>query len=78
MAAPHVAGVAALIMGMAPNLPDFLVKWLILKSVDPVPDLAGKVKTGGRLNAANALALFPTISAAPSITIANSKPIVLI
>ena len=73
MAAPHVAGVAALIMGMAPNLPDFLVKWLILKSVDPVPDLAGKVKTGGRLNAANALALFPTISAAPSITIANSK-----
>ena len=72
MAAPHVAGVAALVMGMAPNLPDLLVKWLILRSVDPIPDLAGKVKTGGRLNAANALSLFP-LSAAPSIAIANSK-----
>ncbi|MBC8232026.1 S8 family serine peptidase [bacterium] len=67
MAAPHVAGVAALIMGVS-NLSDLEVKRCILKSVDKVPDLTGKVLTSGRLNAEKAV-----MCVAPPITIANSK-----
>ena len=84
MATPHVAGVAALLWSelhlVAPGLiahpvlAGLIVKRIILKSVDPIADLAGKVKTGGRLNAANALGILPaTISAAPPIAIANRK-----
>jgi len=81
MAAPHVAGVAALLWSELPEglkarpvLAGLIVKLIILKSRDPIPDLAGKVKTGGRLNAEKALGILPaTISAAPPIVIANRK-----
>ena len=49
-AAPHVTGTAALILSRNPNLSYAQVKALILDNVDPVPDLAGKTVTGGRLN----------------------------
>jgi len=70
MAAPYVAGVAALIMSVS-GLSDLEVKRCILKSVDKLPDLNGKVRTGGRLNAEKAVAC--AISAAPPIAIANRK-----
>lgn len=55
MAAPHVAGVAALIHSFHPDLNPGEVKYRILSSTDPVVAMAGKSVTGGRLNAAKAL-----------------------
>jgi subtilisin family serine protease len=57
MAAPHVAGVAALVLSLAPTMSTAQLKAQILNSVDPVPGLAGKVATGGRLDAARAVDL---------------------
>ncbi|MGQ9810917.1 MAG: S8 family serine peptidase, partial [bacterium] len=51
MATPHVSGVAALIWGRFPSMTVDQVKALIMNSVDPIPSLAGKCVTGGRLNA---------------------------
>ncbi|MCC5848320.1 MAG: S8 family serine peptidase [Verrucomicrobia bacterium] len=55
MAAPHVAGVAALIMSQNPHLDVSAVKELILSSVDKLPEWEGLVLSGGRLNAAKAM-----------------------
>lgn len=55
MAAPHVAGVAALLESRSPDMGDAQLKSRILGSVDKKSGLAGKVATGGRLNAARAL-----------------------
>jgi subtilisin family serine protease len=56
MATPHVSGVAALIWGRFPGMTMGQVKALIMSSVDPVPSLAGKCVTGGRLNAFTCIA----------------------
>jgi subtilisin family serine protease len=53
-AAPEVTGVAALILSLDPSLSAAAVKARILGGVDPVPSLAGKTVTGGRLNAERA------------------------
>jgi subtilisin family serine protease len=50
MAAPFVAGAVALISSAAPDLTWRELKERILSTVDPVPALAGKTATGGRLN----------------------------
>ena len=55
MAAPHVSGVAALIMAEFPALTHDEIKERMLNAVDPLPSLKGLVSTGGRLNAYNAL-----------------------
>ena len=57
MAAPHVAGVAGLILSRNPGLGYARVKSVILESVDLVTDpyVAAKLLSGGRLNAAAAL-----------------------
>ncbi|MDJ0598883.1 MAG: S8 family serine peptidase [Crocosphaera sp.] len=55
MAAPHVAGVASLLLAEEPGLSAEAVKDLILTGVDPLPDLEGITLTGGRLNAFNSL-----------------------
>ncbi|MCD9188718.1 MAG: S8 family serine peptidase [Pyrinomonadaceae bacterium] len=55
MAAPQVAGVAALILSLEPNLTVEKLRERILKSVDKIDSLNGKVENGGRLNAAKAL-----------------------
>ncbi|MFA6956256.1 MAG: FG-GAP-like repeat-containing protein [Thermoanaerobaculia bacterium] len=55
MAAPHVSGVAALLLSKSPTLTTAEVKQAILSGVDPIPALAGKTITGGRLNAAKVL-----------------------
>ncbi len=56
MATPEVSGVAALIVA---NQPDISMKDLrakLLRSVDKIDSLKGKVETGGRINAAKAVA----------------------
>jgi subtilisin family serine protease len=55
MATPQVAGVAALILANEPNLTVEKLRERILKSVDKIDSLNGKVENGGRLNAAKAL-----------------------
>lgn len=49
-AAPHVTGVAALLMAACPLLSHVQIKDLILSRVQLVPDLKDKVSSGGRLN----------------------------
>lgn len=55
MASPHVAGVAGLVLAATPGLTPASVKAAIMNSVDPVPGLAGKTVTGGRINAGRAV-----------------------
>lgn len=55
MATPQVSGVAGLILATDPKMSVEKLKERILNSVDKVDSLNGKVKTGGRLNAAKAL-----------------------
>jgi subtilisin family serine protease len=56
MAAPVVAGVAALALSAHPNLSVDQLRSLLLASVDQPPGLRGKVSTQGRINAARAVA----------------------
>ena len=55
MAAPQVSGAAALLKAANPALPFARIKSMLLATTDPQPSLAGKTRTGGRLNAARAL-----------------------
>lgn len=56
MATPVVAGVAALVLATHPQLSVDELRTLLLKSVDKLPTLDGKVASGGRINAAKAVA----------------------
>lgn len=55
MAAPYVAGTAALIKSQFPNLTTSEIRNSILNGVDKLSSLSGKCVTGGRLNVAKAL-----------------------
>ncbi len=55
MATPFVAGVAALILSQNPKMSVDDLRTQLLKSVDPLASLKGKVSTGGRINAAKAV-----------------------
>ncbi len=55
MSAPHVAGAAALLSGHNPNLSAASLKATLMNSVDILAAWNGIVKTGGRLNVAQAL-----------------------
>jgi subtilisin family serine protease len=56
MAAPHVAGLAALLKARSPNLTNLEIKQIILNTVDKLPQWNGLVLSGGRINAYSALA----------------------
>lgn len=67
MAAPHAAGLIALIKAHRPSLNWWQVKTILMKSVDPKSSLSGKCVTQGRINAYNALTTAtPNLPAAPS------------
>jgi thermitase len=55
MATPFVSGVAALVLAQNPKMSVEELRSRLLKSVDPVPSLKGKVLSGGRINAAKAV-----------------------
>ncbi|HLM59706.1 MAG TPA: S8 family serine peptidase [Pyrinomonadaceae bacterium] len=55
MATPYVAGVAALILATEPKLSVDKLRERVLKSVDKLDTLDGKVENGGRVNAGKAL-----------------------
>jgi subtilisin family serine protease len=55
MATPEVAGVAALVLAAEPNLSMKQLRERLLKSVDKLDSLNGKVSSGGRINAAKAV-----------------------
>jgi subtilisin family serine protease len=56
MAAPQVAGVAALALAAHPELSVDQLRSLLMKSVDKLAGLQGKVATGGQINAARVVA----------------------
>ncbi|MDD3150947.1 MAG: S8 family serine peptidase, partial [Candidatus Gastranaerophilales bacterium] len=62
MAAPHVAGLAALIWGYRPDLTLPQVRDVILNTGDLLPSLDGKTFTGKRINAQKALQSVAPIS----------------
>ena len=66
MATPHVAGTAALLLAEDPGLDLVSLKAAIMEGVDPVPALAGITVTGGRLNAAGALARLVRVVVTPA------------
>jgi thermitase len=55
MATPEVAGVAALVLSVDPDLSVKELRERLFKSVDKLDSLNGKVSTGGRVNAALAV-----------------------
>jgi thermitase len=55
MATPEVSGVAALVLAVDPDLSVTELRERLLKSVDKLDSLNGKVSTGGRINAALAV-----------------------
>ncbi len=57
MACPHAAGVAALVLSQNPSTTALDLKQILMDSVDPVASMSGITVTGGRLNAASAIAL---------------------
>ncbi len=59
MAAPHVAGVAALAFSYSPGATAAEVKAAILGGAEPIPAMSGRSVTGGRLNARRALDRLP-------------------
>ncbi len=54
-AAPHVAGAAALVLAAYPDLSALEVKQALLEGNHPLPDLADRTVSGGRLDAEGAL-----------------------
>ena len=82
MATPQVSGVAALAWALNPNATVAQVRSAILAGVDQVPALAGKVASGGRLDAYNTLRLIarprprplPTPTPTPAITSLTANP----
>lgn len=61
MAAPHVAGAAALVKAVWPNYTNHQIKAKLIESVDGIsnPTVDGKLISGGRLNVARALGGVP-------------------
>ncbi len=66
MATPEVAGVAALAWAADPNATVAQVRSALLQGVNKIPSLAGKVSSGGCLNAYNTLKLLTAPSPTPT------------
>ncbi|MBV9216721.1 MAG: S8 family serine peptidase, partial [Acidobacteria bacterium] len=55
MATPYVSGIAALVIAHEPSITMPKLRERLLKATDELPQLNGKVASGGRINAAKAL-----------------------
>jgi subtilisin family serine protease len=69
MATPYVSGLAGLIKSLHPELNVLQVKYTILNNVDPVSSLAGKILTGGVINAFNSLNNIINDTTAPTVNV---------
>ena len=58
MAAPHVTGVVSFLKGINPDMTPYEIRQVIINCSDPVPQLRGKVSSGGRLNAKNSVGTY--------------------
>jgi subtilisin family serine protease len=77
MAAPHVAGAAALLLSERPQLTPWQAGQVLIGGVDPVAGLEKKMVSGGRLNLARTLAA-PTPSATqPAATDPTPAPVIV-
>jgi subtilisin family serine protease len=76
MAAPEVSGVAALAWALDPNATVAQVRSAIVGGVDQVPALAGKLVSGGRLDAYNTLRLIEAgmTATCPPNPVTNPSP----
>jgi subtilisin family serine protease len=66
MAAPHVAGLAGLLLSRRPTLTVAQLKEFIMNGVDTRAGLAGGMVTGGRINAHTSLTLVHVLSVTPA------------
>jgi len=57
MAAPHVSGLAGLIMAAFPGISNSEAKTRMINGVDPKPGLVGLTVSGGRINALRSLSI---------------------
>jgi subtilisin family serine protease len=69
MAAPHVAGAAAMLLSQRPDLTVPQLKSILLSSVDKKTSLTGLVASGGRLNVNNAVVAVLSDRTPPSIPV---------
>ena len=74
MATPHVSGAAALLLAHDGGLTVEGLRAALLSSAHPVPALAGRVATGGRLDAAAALSVAPAPPEPPAAPPAAPVP----
>lgn len=74
MASPVVAGTAALVASEYPGFSPVQVKRAILDGTDKIPAMSGKTVSGGRLNAAGALAAAELILHPPPVKPAAKPP----
>lgn len=72
MASPFVAGAAALLKAAKPDLNMIQIKGAIFGSVDRIPELFGKVATGGKLNVGAAVS---NVLGIPYSNNTNSSPV---
>jgi subtilisin family serine protease len=72
MASPQVAGAAALILSTG-DLSVAALKAQILNNVDPVPALAGRVRTGGRLDICKAIPACVPVNSTPPTCVKKKK-----
>jgi subtilisin family serine protease len=77
MATPHVSGAAALVLANDPSLSTAGLRDALLSSAAPVPALAGRVATGGRLDVAAALAVPAPTPHPPPQPAAPPPPVVV-
>jgi len=73
IATPWVSGAAALVLAQSPGASATDLRDAILAGVDPLPDLQGRVATGGRLNVNHALGGSGEIAVDTVITKAPKK-----
>ncbi len=74
LATPHVSGATALLWNYRPDLTMVAVRNILLETVRRVPELAGRVATGGALDVGNALYM---ASLTPGIVLHTSRTAVI-
>ncbi|HET8945499.1 MAG TPA: S8 family serine peptidase, partial [Candidatus Polarisedimenticolia bacterium] len=75
MAAPHVSGVAALVLGLAPRMPAASLRRRLLEHAEPIVGLADKVATSARVNAYACLLDADTVPPGPLSGLRVTEPL---